>query len=187
MASKQAVEVVVVADRSGSMTSIAADAIGGYNTFLKEQQSAKGAANLTLVMFDDKYEVAVDSVPIKNAEPLTSATFVPRGSTALNDAIGRSISALEAKAPKKAIVCIITDGGENSSREFTGETAKAKIKAAEARGWQVVYLAANQDAFAVGGALGFNQANIQNFAATGDGVKAAYSSISSRSSSYRAS
>jgi Mg-chelatase subunit ChlD len=131
MAKKEAVEIVVIADRSGSMSVIRDDAIGGFNTFLKEQKAVKGAANLTLVLFDHEYLVAVDSQPIKKVVPLNNETYVPRGMTALNDSIGRAISALEAKNPNKAIVCILTDGQENQSREFNTEQAKAKINAAE--------------------------------------------------------
>ena len=179
------VEVVVIADRSGSMAIIASDAIGGFNTFLKEQQSVKGEANLTLVLFDDQYEVPVNGVPIKDVQPLTAQTYIPRGSTSLNDAIGKAIAGLEAKAPEKAIVCILTDGQENTSKEYTSAQCKAKITAAEARGWQIVYLAANQDAFAVGANYGVLAANTANFAATGVGVRGAMQNASLSSTNYR--
>lgn len=181
----QPVEIVVIADRSGSMASIADDAIGGFNTFLKDQKAVKGAANLTLVLFDDKYETPVVGMDIQKVPDLTRDTFVPRGMTAMNDAIGKAIGTLESKAPDKAIVCILTDGQENASREFTAEQVKAKIKAAEARGWQIVYLAANQDAFAVGGQLGVAQASTMNFEATGAGVRGAMQNASLYSTNYR--
>lgn len=187
MAKKQAVEIVVIADRSGSMGMIKNDAIGGYNQFLSDQKKVKGAANLTLVLFDHEYLVSADSVPINDAKPLDNETYVPRGSTALNDAIGRALNALEAKAPKKAIVCILTDGQENSSHEFTTAQAKDKIAAAEAKGWQVVYLSANASAFADGAAYGIKAANLVQFANTGAGVRTAYSTTSTLSAAYRAS
>lgn len=186
MSKRAPVEIVVIADRSGSMSSIKDDAIGGFNTFLSEQQALKGAANLTLVLFDNEYQVAVDSIPVKEVKPLDGSTFVPRGSTAMNDAIGRALSALEAKNPKRAIVCILTDGFENSSREFTTSQVKEKIKAAEDKGYQVVYLAANQDAFAVGSTLGIAAGSTVNFAATASGVRDAYKNVSLMSTSYRA-
>ena len=181
----QPVEIVVIADRSGSMASIKNDAIGGFNTFLEEQKAVKGEANLTLVLFDDKYEVPVDAQPIKSVEPLTEKTFVPRGMTAMNDAIGRALTVLEAKAPEKVIVCILTDGHENASREFNTTQVKGLITKAEGRGWQVVYLAANQDAFAVGATLGVNPNLVQNFAATGAGITKAYANLSVTTRSYR--
>lgn len=179
------VEIVVIADRSGSMATIADDAIGGFNTFLKEQQGVDGEANLTLVLFDDQYEVPVKQQPIREVKPLTNATYVPRGTTAMNDAICRAINDLNAVNPAKAIVCILTDGYENASREHSAADVKSRIQAAEARGWQVVYLAANQDAFAVGATLGVLKGNTQNIAATPDGIRTAYMSMSTRASSYR--
>lgn len=187
MAKKEPVEIVVIVDRSGSMQSIKNDAIGGFNTFLKDQQAVKGAANLTLVLFDHEYLVSVDAKPVKDVESLTEKTYVPRGSTAMNDAIGRALAALEAKNPKKAIVCILTDGQENCSREFSTEQAKAKIKAAEARGWQVTYLSADANAFANGAALGINAGLVRSFTANSVGTQAAYASLSTTTTNYRAS
>lgn len=185
MSKKTPVEIVAILDRSGSMNSIRDDAIGGFNTFLAEQQGVKGAANLTVILFDDKYEVPVDAEAVKSAVPLTRDTFVPRGMTAMNDAIGKAIATLEAKAPDKAIVCILTDGQENASREYTTAQVKEKITACEKRGWRVVYLAANQDAFAVGAAYGVNAIHTQNFAATGAGVRTAMASASLSTTDYR--
>lgn len=182
---KQVVEILVVADRSGSMGAIRDDAIGGFNTFLEEQKAVKGKANLTLVLFDDQYEVPVKSVDIKKVEPLTHETFVPRGMTAMNDAIGKALSELESNAPDKAIVCIITDGAENSSREYTSEQVKQKIKNAEERGWQVVFLAANIDAFAAGSVLGINMNSTFSFSANSQGVHDAYATMSASTRNYR--
>lgn len=179
------VEIVVIADRSGSMASICDDAIGGFNTYLAEQQKLPGEARMTLVLFDDKYEVPVEYKPLTWVRPLTPQTFVPRGSTALFDAIGRSLTTLEARRPKHAVIVILTDGQENASTVYTSEMVKQRITAAEARGWRVIYLAANQDAFAVGGAIGVNAAFTKNYAATADGVRSAYLSASTGSSDYR--
>lgn len=185
MAKKEAVEIVVVVDRSGSMSTIKQDAIGGFNTFLADQKKVKGAANLTLILFDHEYLVPVEAKPVKEVEPLTDQTYVPRGMTAMNDAIGRALSMLEAKAPKKAIVCILTDGQENSSKEFTTEQAKAKIKAAEARGWQVTYLSADANAFANGAALGINASLVRSFTANSAGTQSAYANLSATTTAYR--
>lgn len=179
------VEIVAIMDRSGSMGMIRDDAIGGFNGFLEQQKALGGNASLTLVLFDDKYEVPVKGVSIQDVEPLTRETFVPRGWTALNDAIGRSLNELEAKNPDKAIILIITDGAENGSTEFNSQTVKEKIKAAEARGWEVIFLAANIDAFAAGGSLGISGSNTYAFAANSAGVAQAFTSMSVRSSSYR--
>lgn len=179
------VEIFVIADRSGSMESIRDDAIGGFNSFLEEQQKLDGKANLTLVLFDDKYEVPVKSVDIQKVKPLTRETFVPRGMTAMNDAIGKAIAELSEIAPEKAVVCIITDGAENSSKEFTNQQVKDKIKEIEAKGWQVVFLAANIDAFSAGGSLGINSATTFGFAANAQGVHNAYATMSASTRAYR--
>lgn len=179
------VEIFVIADRSGSMESIRDDAIGGFNSFLEEQQKLDGKANLTLVLFDDKYEVPVKSVDIQKVKPLTRETFVPRGMTAMNDAIGKAIVELSEIAPDKAVVCIITDGAENSSKEFSNQQVKDKIKEVEAKGWQVVFLAANIDAFSAGGSLGINSATTFGFAANAQGVHNAYATMSASTRAYR--
>ncbi|MNQ78428.1 von Willebrand factor type A domain protein [compost metagenome] len=181
----QPVESFVIADRSGSMESIRDDAIGGFNSFLEEQQKVDGKANLTLVLFDDRYEVPVKSVDIRKVKPLTRKTFVPRGMTAMNDAIGKAVAELFEIAPEKAVVCIITDGAENSSKEFTNQQVKDKIKEVEAKGWQVVFLAANIDAFSAGGSLGINSATTFGFAANAKGVQDAYATMSASTRAYR--
>lgn len=185
MPKKQAVEILVIADRSGSMSSIRQDAIGGFNTFLQEQKSVKGKANFTLVLFNDKYEVPVENVDIKKVEELTESTFVPRGMTAMNDAIGKSLSQLLAKNPEKAIICILTDGAENASKEYTSAQVKDLIEQAEAKDYQVTFLAANIDAFTAGGSLGISMTNTFAFTANAAGVHEAYATMSTRSTTYR--
>lgn len=178
-----AVEILVIADRSGSMAGIEDDAVGGFNTFLKEQKSVEGAANLTLVLFDDQYEIKLDSVPLTEVRELDS--LGPRGMTAMNDAIGRSLARLFERNPKKAIICVITDGMENASREYDNAKIKEMIQKAENdKGWQVVYLAANQDAFEEGASRGITKSF--NYDATGLGVRSAYNDMSATATSYRA-
>lgn len=178
------VEIIIVLDRSGSMQSIRADAIGGFNQFLSDQKKLPGKATLTLVQFDTEYEVVHDGKPLGDVPELTADTFVPRGSTALNDAIGRALATLETRNPERAIVVILTDGEENASREWTTEKIKARIQACEKdKGWQFVYLAANQDAFTVGASYGIG--TTQNYAATSAGTKSAFVTTSSVVRSYR--
>lgn len=183
-------EILAIVDRSGSMHSIVADAIGGYNAFLADQQAVEGEARLSLVLFDDHYEVPYAGLAIGEALPLTHQTFVPRGGTALLDAIGRTLSEQGARIEAegwadKVIVTILTDGGENMSREFTTPLIQDMVKDAEAKGWSFVFLAANQDAFATGAMYGFNPAHTQGFAATGVGVQAAYATISNTTRTLR--
>ncbi|MDX9668687.1 VWA domain-containing protein [Pseudomonas sp. P8_250] len=185
MRKNDVVEIVAIVDQSGSMSSVRDDAIGGFNTFLADQQAQGDNARLTLVLFDDRYLVPVKDVPIQEVQPLDHETYVPKGMTAMNDAIGRVLVELEEKNPKKAIITILTDGAENASKEFNSVQIKSKIKAAEDRGWQVVFLAANIDAFAAGGSLGISGSNTFAFAANSQGVHEAFACMSVRASSYR--
>lgn len=184
-------EIIAIIDRSGSMGSIASDAIGGFNTFLKDQQSVPGEGRMSLVLFDHEYQELYFGKPLAAAAPLTSATFVPRGSTALLDAIGRALNDHGARIAKegwaqKVIVCILTDGMENASQEYKADKIKEMVKHAEAHGWSFVYLAANQDAFATGAMYGINAAHTMAFAANAAGTQSAYASMSATTRSLRA-
>ena len=183
-------EILAILDRSGSMFNIAEDAIGGYNTFLKDQQAIEGEARITVVLFDDQYELLYAATPLAEAQPLTAQTFVPRGGTALMDAIGRTLQVEGARIAaegwaEKVIVCITTDGGENQSKEFTAPMVRELVTAAEAKGWAFVFLAANQDAFATARFYGMSGAHAQTFAANSAGVGEAYASISNVTRSLR--
>lgn len=184
-------EIIVITDRSGSMAAIAPDVIGGYNTFLREQKEQPGEARITYTQFDTEYQVVSAAVPVRQAPDLTPATFVPRGSTALYDAIGRTLNeqgqriATE-KWAQLVVVCIITDGQENASREYTRDKVKSMTAHAEANGWKFIFLAANQDAFAAAQAFGSAGNFSGNFQANAAGTKAAYASTSSTVSQLRA-
>lgn len=180
----QPVEIEIVVDRSGSMFSIATDAIGGYNTWLDAQKAVPGEANLTLTLFDHEF-IEHPTCPLAEAKPLDTITYVPRGRTALNDAIGRAISRLDAKAPEKAILVVLTDGHENDSKEFTTEQVKARIEAAQKRGWQVVYLSADLNAFDHAKAYGVLASGTVQFSHDAVGTRSAYASATSLNVDYR--
>jgi uncharacterized protein YegL len=187
-------EIICVVDRSGSMGSIKNDAIGGFNTFLQAQQELPGDAKLTLILFNDKYYIIHDGTPIKEVKNLNSKTYIPTGNTALYDAVGRAIDTVGARLantpeenrPEKVIVAILTDGEENSSREYRLEQINEMIKhQKEVYSWEVVFLAANMDAVATAQTLGIQAKDAFNFVATGKGVRAAYSDMSRSVSQYR--
>lgn len=176
-------EIIAIIDRSGSMQNIAADAIGGFNTFLADQKTVPGEARMTLALFDDKFEYVYAGAPLASAEPLTDKTFVPRGGTALLDAIGRTLNEQDSRIKgdnwaEKVIVCILTDGGENQSREYKHDQIQTMVKHAEQHGWSFVFLAANQDAFAAGASYGISAAHTMSFAANKGGTQSAYASMS---------
>ncbi len=168
-----------VIDRSGSMDSIKSDAIGGFNSFLEAQKKVPGTAIMTIVLFDDQYEKLCDAAPLQEVKPLTDNTFVPRGSTALLDAIGRTIDELglslaampEDQRPGNVIVAILTDGYENASRVFTREQIFDKITHQQTvYQWQFEFLAANQDAIEAGREIGIAADDTTSFDATSQGV-----------------
>jgi len=180
-------KIVFIADRSGSMFQIREDAIGGFNTFIEDQRKVEGNADITLVLFDDQYEVPYSNVDIKEVALLNEDTYQPRGSTALLDAIGTTITNVgdelkdlsEDQRPDKVIFCIITDGQENSSREYSRDTIKQMVEHQQEKyNWEFVFLAANMDAIAEGMSYGFMAQSCSNYDNTKDGIKVAYAHVS---------
>ena len=162
-------DITMVIDRSGSMQSIQSDAEGGINSFIEQQKQEPGEANVTLVQFDTDYEFVHSGVPIRQ---VPAFKLVPRGSTALLDAVGRAINETgarlagvdELQRPGLVVFVIVTDGEENSSREFSREQIRTMVEHQQsAYKWQFTFLAANQDAFAAGGAMGIAQDGIAAF------------------------
>lgn len=183
------VEIVVIVDKSGSMQNLRADVVGGFNTFVEEQKKLPGEAVLTLVQFDTAYAVPIDRQPVKAIGPLTLENYLPGGSTALLDAVGKAVTALRDRTTKddKAIVCIMTDGEENASTEFKKADIKSLIDSmTKERGWQFVFVGANQDSFHEAGQLGISAQATSNFAPTAAGTRAAYSLMTESATSYRA-
>lgn len=178
-------EIVVILDRSGSMISIGKSTVEGFNTFLDEQQNSEGEAFLTLVQFDDRYEVDYKSTPIKDVVPLIlNETFVPRGSTALFDAVGRTIEELE--TDRDVILVIITDGHENYSQTYKREAIMKMIETKEKEdGWKVLFLAANQDAIAAGASIGVHSSKSMTWGTDEESVQNTYMNFSSNITNYR--
>lgn len=178
-------DITVVLDRSGSMESIKSDAIGGLNEFVRKQKEGAGECLFTLVQFDNVYEFVHTAQPIKQIPALT---LEPRGSTALLDAVGRAILETgerfnkmdEAQRPGLVVFVILTDGQENSSKEFTKDKVKQMIEGQQnTYKWQFTFLGANQDAFAEAGGLGIVKTCSANFSNPLQAMKAA-SAMTSR-------
>lgn len=166
-------EIIVVADRSGSMEVIKNDAIGAFNNFLEEQRKAPGEALLTYAQFDDAYDIVHLGVPIKDVPKLNHSTYSPRGSTALLDAVGRTIDEVgkhlsdtpENRRPERVVFVILTDGQENSSKIFSRIQIFDKIKLQrEAYKWEFLFLAAGPDAFEEAAAIGMLQNQTYQYA-----------------------
>ncbi len=189
--------LAVILDRTGSMESIRDDTIGGFNAFLEEQQQQPGHATLTLVQFDtqDPYEVVHRLRPIGEVPKLTRATYVPRASTPLLDAMGRGINDLEqsimtlpeADRPSRVVMVVITDGQENSSREFRKDQIVKMIEEKQAKyDWQFVFLSADLAAITDALASGVKAAQAMAFDKTAQGTNAAWKSVSTRIAQFRA-
>jgi len=189
-------ELVFIIDRSGSMAGLENDTIGGFNSMLKEQQIVEGEATVTTVLFDDRYELIHDRIDIRAVAPLTAEDYTVRGSTALLDAVGKTIKKIrevqkrtaEDYRAEKVMFVIITDGEENASREYSADRVKKRIeKQKEKYGWEFIFFGANMDAVAEAGKLGISADRAQNYNADSIGTSAAYSKMSKISTAYRGS
>jgi uncharacterized protein YegL len=192
--SNEKTQIICILDRSGSMQEegVIYEAINGFNNFLKEQKKLKDDATLTVALFDDRYEMLYDDVDIKKIKDITYDIWTPRGMTALYDAIGKTITTVKAnrmrlgsEKPAKVLVCIVTDGKENASHEYHRDGIKKLIKECENENWNFIYLAANQDAFAVGGAFGVSFGNTYTFAGTAQGAAFMSSTLNNATTNYR--
>ena len=154
--------IVLVLDRSGSMKTVKDDTEGGLAAFLEAQHENTGDTRVSLYQFDTKYEPVYENVALAD---VPAFVLVPRGGTALLDAIGRTISSVktqikaldEDERPGEVVLVILTDGAENSSQEYTLERVKKMIEKRRAKGWQVVFLGADQDAITVAAGMGIGR------------------------------
>ena len=191
--------LVWVIDRSGSMSSIATDMIGGFNDFIRKQKKLPGDCKVFAYQFDDYYDVIYDGVDIKFVSELTDATYVPRGSTALYPSLGKTIADIgrklaemdEKDRPEKVLVITVTDGQHNSGlRNAEAVYTLAQVKEmitiqTEQYKWDFVYIGANQDAWAVGDAMGVQGSTKLTYCASAAGVRGMYDTLSDATSLYR--
>jgi uncharacterized protein YegL len=158
-------EIVFILDRSGSMSGLEADTIGGFNSLIKKQRKEPGEALVSTVLFDDTCDVIHDRVPMEKVAKLTEDTYFVRGCTALLDAVGGAIHhignihkyARDEDRPEKTLFIITTDGMENASRRYTYKKVKQMVERQKARhGWEFLFFGANMDAIAVAGNIGIH-------------------------------
>jgi uncharacterized protein YegL len=183
-------EIVFVLDRSGSMGGLESDVIGGFNKFITEQKKEEGKAEVTVVLFDHEYNILYDRLDLKKVEPLTSKEYWARGNTALLDAIGKTIEALDARLEDddQVLFIINTDGFENSSTQYDNKKiAEMVTHHQDELEWKFIFLGANIDSFATGGNIGISSNTTRNYTASSKGVASVYASVSNLTSSWRAS
>ena len=182
-------DITVILDRSGSMEELKAATIEAFNQFLLSQRDGAGSARMTLVQFDDRYESVYEAQPIETAPALTSESYQPRGSTALLDAIGRSLRSTrerldkidDSNRPGSVIIVIQTDGLENASRSFT--IAQINDLIAELRdeqGWQFIFLGANQDAIQSAVRMGMSADGALTYNGDESGTRCAFDLVSKK-------
>ncbi len=186
-------ELIFVLDRSGSMAGLADDTIGGYNAMIEKQKKEPSDAIVTTVLFDDQYEMLYSGVDIQKVEPLTDQQYFARGMTALLDAVGKTIAAIDEKygklpgcmIPEKTLFVITTDGMENASREFDRDGIKSLIEAHKAKGWEFIFLGANIDAVKVGGSMGIGADRSVSYKADKVGTAANFAAVGCVASAVR--
>jgi uncharacterized protein YegL len=186
--------ISIVLDRSGSMAKISLDTIGGLNTFIEDQKNVDGYATVSLTQFDNIVENVFEFINLKDVNLDRDYRFIPRGMTALYDAIGSSIvktgeslsKISESDRPSKVIFVIITDGEENASREYEYNKIQEMIKhQSDIYSWEFIFLGANIDAVSTAISLGIKGSNSITYAANSDGVNAVYGSVSSNLTAFR--
>ena len=179
-------ELVYILDRSGSMAGLELDTIGGYNAFLEKQKSIKGEATITTVLFDDRIEYLHEGVSLQDADPISGKDYFVRGTTALLDAIGQTVTKVKAAQKdlkkkdraEKVMFVITTDGMENASREYSYDKVKALVeKQKEKHGWEFIFIGANIDAIETAGRFGIASDRAVDYHADKVGTKAMYEAI----------
>jgi hypothetical protein len=188
--------IIFVVDRSGSMTTIAKDMVGGYNAFIKTQRETSSECFVSLYQFDSIYETVFERVALADVKDLDNETYKPRGSTALFDAIGKTVSNYgaylsslpEDQRPERVLVVTITDGENNASKEYTIDQVRDMIThQTSVYSWDFAFLGSNIDAWDAGSSLGIASTSTIQFANKGQSVVKAFQALSRGATSYRVS
>ena len=187
-------EIVFILDQSGSMWGLRDDTIGGYNTYVEDQKKHDGEAYLTTVLFDDHYVLLHDHVNIQNVKPITHDEYHPNGTTALMDAVGKTINYVgqrlsntpEEERPAHVIFVITTDGYENASHEYTRAQVKQMIEHQQEKySWQFIFVGAGIDAYAEAASIGLGGYHTMSVSKSSVGTASMYSSVAFASNAIR--
>ena len=193
---KNLTEIVFILDRSGSMSGLERDTIGGFNAMIKQQKKAEGEALISTVLFDNVSEVLHDRVNVRDIRPMSDRDYTVRGCTALLDAIGGAIHhignvhkyARPEDVPEHTMFVITTDGMENASRRYDSEKVKQMIERQKAKyGWEFLFLGANIDAVETASQFGIGADRAVNYQCDSEGTALNYEVVSEAISSVRCS
>ena len=193
---KDLTELVFIIDRSGSMSGLESDTIGGFNSMIRKQKQAEGEALISTVLFDNVSEVLHDSVNVKDIQPMTEHDYTVRGTTALLDAIGGAIHhignvhkyARQEDVPEHTMFVITTDGMENASRYYSSDKVKKMIERQKVKyGWEFLFLGANIDAVETASHFGIGADRAVNYNCDSEGTALNYEVVSDAICSVRCS
>jgi len=191
---KRLTELVFILDKSGSMSGLESDTIGGFNSMLIKQKKIEGECCITTVLFDNNYELLHDRIDIKAVNEITEKEYQVGGSTALLDAIGRTINKInnvqkytsEEYRAEKVMFVIITDGKENSSREYSAQKVKAMIERQKTQyGWEFIFLGADIDAVQNAGDFGISPDRAIQYISDSEGTQLNYDAIAKAAAEFR--
>ncbi len=177
---KNLTELVFILDKSGSMGGLEKDTIGGYNSMLEKQKKLDGECVITTVLFDNHYELLHDRIDVRAIKPMTEEEYFVGGSTALLDAIGRTIHKIgtvqkntaEEYRAEKVMFVIITDGEENASRRYSAAQVKEMInRQKEKFDWEFIFLGANIDAVETAGRFGIDADRAVDYVPDSEGTE----------------
>ncbi len=180
-------ELVFILDRSGSMSGLEKDTIGGFNSMIEKQRRQDGECYVSTVLFDNVSEVLHDRVKLSEVKPMTEDDYTVRGCTALIDAIGGAIHhignvhkyARPEDVPEHTLFVITTDGMENASRRYSSEQVKTMIKRQKDKyGWEFLFIGANIDAVETAARYGIDEDRAVNYMADQEGTQILYESVS---------
>lgn len=179
-------ELVMILDRSGSMSGLEQDTIGGFNAMIEKQKKQEGTCYVSTILFDNESQVVHDRVPLEQVRPMTEDDYTVRGCTALLDAVGNAIRhisnihkyARPEDVPGHTLFVITTDGMENASRSWSYEQLKKTIEQQKEKGWEFLFIGANIDAISTASRFGIAPDRAVNYNADSKGTRVVYESVS---------
>lgn len=178
-------EIVYILDRSGSMTGLEEDTIGGFNSMIKKQKKSNKEALVTTILFDNNFEVLHDRINIKDVPEMTIDDYYTSGCTALLDSVGIAIDQIskvqktykKEKRPEKTVFIINTDGLENASHIYTYDIVKKMIHKKQKKGWEFLFIGANFDAAKEADKIGIKKNRATTYVHDDIGTKNVYSGM----------